>query len=108
MEKLIKKREEIETKRKGILNSIMLAESYNKQLESKKINVQQYELQLQDVNKELKEINKLIGQYNVSKFEYPQEIKDLLHKAKENYKMQIQNIKNEYLKIKEMKENIGA
>ena len=86
MEQLIKKREEIETKRKGIVNSIILAESYNRDLESKKINVQQYEIQLQEVNKELKEINKLIGQYNVSQFEYPEEIKDLLNKAKENYK----------------------
>lgn len=108
MEQLIKKREEIETKRKGVLNSIILATAYNRDLESKKINIQQYELQLQDVNKELREINKLIEQYNVKKFEYPQEIKDLLNKAKENYKMQVQNIKNEYLKIKEIKEKIGA
>ena len=62
MEELIKKREEIETNRQGILNSIILATAYNKDLERKKINVQQYELQLQDVNKELREINKLIGQ----------------------------------------------
>lgn len=108
MEELIKKREEIETKRKGILNSIILATAYNKDLESRKINVQQYELQLQDVNKELKEINKLIGQYNVGKTEYPDNIKDLLKKAKEAYKLQIQNIKNEYLKIKELKEQIGV
>lgn len=108
MEELIKKREEIETKRKGILNSIILATAYNKDLESRKINVQQYELQLQDVNKELREINKLIGQYNVGKTEYPDNIKDLLKKAKENYKLQIQNIKNEYLKIKELKEQIGV
>ena len=108
MQELIKKREEIETKRKGILNSIVLASAYNRDLESKKINIQQYELQLQDVNKELKEINKLIGQYNVSNTEYPDEIKELLKKAKENYVLQVQNIKNEYLKIKEIKEKIGA
>ena len=108
MEQLIKKREEIETKRKGILNSIVLASAYNRDLESKKNNIQQYEIQLQEVNKELKEINKLIGQQSVSKFEYPEEIKDLLNKAKENYKQQVQNIKNEYLKIKEMKEKVGA
>ena len=41
MEQLIKKREEIETKRKGILNSIVLASAYNRDLESKKINIQQ-------------------------------------------------------------------
>lgn len=108
MEELIKKREEIEQRRKGVLNSIILATAYNKDLESRKINVQQYELQLQDVNKELKEINKLIGQYNVGKTEYPDNIKELLKKAKEAYKLQIQNIKNEYLKIKELKEKIGA
>lgn len=108
MQELIKKREQLETKRKGILNSIVLASAYNRDLESKKINIQQYELQLQDVNKELKEINKLIGQYNVSNTEYPDEIKELLKKAKENYVLQVQNIKNEYLKIKEIKESIGA
>lgn len=108
MQELIKKREQIETKRKEILNSIVLASAYNRDLESKKINIQQYELQLQDVNKELKEINKLISQYNVSNTEYPDEIKELLKKAKENYVLQVQNIKNEYLKIKEIKEKIGA
>ena len=107
MEELIKKRKEIETKRKGIVNSIILAESYNRDLESKKINIQKYEIQLQEVNKELQEINKLISQYNVSQFEYPKEIKELLLKAKEAYKQQVQNIKIEYLKIKEMKEKIG-
>ena len=106
---LKQKKEELETKRKGILNQLVLATSYNRDLESKKINTQQYELELQLVNKELKEVNLLIGQQNKEEQEsFPEQIKELLAQAKENYKKQVQNIRNEYLKIKELKENLEA
>lgn len=104
MENLTKKRQEIEQERKRIINHINLAIAYNANLDSRKINVQRFELELKNINKELKEVSILIRQH----IEYPQEIKDLLTKAKQNYKQQIENIKNEYLKIKQLKERVGV
>lgn len=79
-----------------------------------------FEKELKKLNKQIKGISKVIEiqkaqikerqikEQKEKEEEYPQNIKDLFHQARLTYLAQIQNIKNEYLKIKEIKEKIGA